>query len=157
MTQTDMNESRMSTLEKALLNYQPAKLIVLQYDNALSCLKSTIRAIECNDIEARCNSVNTAIEVISDLYMWLDREKGGTIAENLGTIYSYMIWKLPEVNFRNDKDIAEEVLGLLKQLRSSWVKVDSQVAEQVIQATTESAAARIAVSTKTESQPASVA
>ncbi len=138
-----------SKLESALLSTSPTKLIVLNYDVALSSLKAATRAIERNDIEARCNAVTRAIDAISELYLSLNRKDGGDLAANLSSIYSYMIWNLPKINFDNDAKVVDEIIGLLKKLRSSWVKVDSEVSTQLA---TEQEATDLAQSSKASSK-----
>ena len=105
----------------------PCQLIVMLYDEAIAGLRATIAAIESGDIEARCNASARVTEVISQLYLSLDMEQGGEIAENLGRIYNLIIVEMTQVNFSNDATLAAQMLNLLLPLRNSWFGLDERI------------------------------
>ena len=95
-------------------------LVAMLYDNAVSCLKMAVQAINSKQIEARWKYNRQAQEIINNLYAMLDLDKGGEIASNLEALYTYMQLRLPDVDIRNDARAAEEVIELLEPLRASW-------------------------------------
>jgi flagellar protein FliS len=107
-----------------MLTASPSRLIVMLYDEAIEALTTAAEAARAGDIETRCNAVTAAIEIVGTLYMTLDVERGGDVARNLGVIYAHIINRLPQVNLNRDPRIAEEAIGLLKPLRSSWNELD---------------------------------
>ncbi|MEX0759824.1 MAG: flagellar export chaperone FliS [Tistlia sp.] len=109
-----------------IMSASPAKLVAMLFDRAISSLKEAIDAIARGDIEARCRSNKRATEIVYHLYMTLDLERGGEIAANLKNLYSFALRKLPEVDFRNDPQAAEEVIRLLEPLRLSWHELAQQ-------------------------------
>ena len=98
----------------------PAKLVSMLYDKVALSLKEAIAAIEAGDIEARWRANARAMEILSHMWTTLDIEKGGEIAQNLDSLFSFMLSRLPEVDFRNDPGPAREVLELIEPLRESW-------------------------------------
>ena len=105
----------------------PCRLIVMLYDEAIAGLRATIAAIEAGDIEARCNASARVTEVISQLYLSLDMEQGGEIAENLAGIYNLIIVEMPQVNFNNDAPLVARMINLLLPLRNSWYGLDQRI------------------------------
>ncbi len=105
----------------------PCQLIVMLYDEALASLRAAIAAIEAGDIEARCKATSQVTEVISQLYLSLDMEQGGEIADNLGRIYNLVIVQMAQVNFDNDASLAAQMIDLLLPLRDSWFGLDERI------------------------------
>lgn len=101
----------------------PAELVVRLYDEALYSLSQSIQAIEENRIEDRCHAVNNAVDIISELYLALDMEKGGDIADSLSTIYGFILGNIQEINFNNDPEPARSAINLLLPLRNSWFEL----------------------------------
>ena len=112
-----------------MLAASPSRMVVMAYDEAIGALRTSVMAIHAGDIECRCNSVTAAMEIIGHLWLSLDPELGGKVAESLGTLYGHMINRLPMVNMYNDAEIAEEVIGLLEPLRDSWIELDARIAD----------------------------
>lgn len=108
----------------------PSQMVVMLYDGAIGALESAVEAIERGDIEARCNWVTIASEMVATLYLCLDTEKGGEIGENLGRLYGFILGRLHRINVYNDPSVAEETIALLQPLRASWLDLDRQIASE---------------------------
>ncbi|WP_119167988.1 flagellar export chaperone FliS [Algihabitans albus] len=107
-----------------LLEMSPNRMVATLYDEAIAALQDAKQAIAWSDIESRCNAVSTAHELVGALYLCLDNDRGGKVAENLGSIYGFILQRLHRINFENDPTIADEAIGLLTPLRDSWVELD---------------------------------
>lgn len=113
--------SNVSTyLTQQVMTASPAKLVSMLYDKALTSLREAIAAIQTGDIEARWKANARATEIISHMWSTLDREKGGEIAANLESLFSFILTRLPEVDMRNDPEPAREAITLLEPLAESW-------------------------------------
>lgn len=116
-----MNNAAAKTYHtQQIMSASPAKLVAMLFDRAIGSLKEAVDAIGRGDIEGRCRSNKRATEIVYHLYMTLDLERGGEIAANLKNLYSFALRRLPEVDFRNDAQAAEDVIRLLEPLRRSW-------------------------------------
>jgi len=109
----------------------PSRATVLLYDNALAALRAAIEAIEIDDVEARCTAVRTATEVVTTLYLNIDVQRDGEIADGLSKLYSHVVGLLLRVNLYNDAKIAERAIDLLEPLRGSWANVETLVAQSL--------------------------
>ncbi len=110
-----------------ILRANPSRMVVMIYDETLAALNLAIAAIENDDIETRCNAVNSASELVAALYLCLDLDQGGEVAENLSHLYGFILRRLPGVNIHNDPEFAEEAIRLLTPLRDSWFELDSRI------------------------------
>ena len=120
------SEMTLADIENLNEDY-PCQLIVMLYDEAIAGLRATIAAIQSGDIEARCNATSRVTEIVSHLYLALDMEQGGEIAENLGRIYNLIIFQMPQVNFNNDAPMVAQMINLLLPLRNAWVDLDERI------------------------------
>ncbi len=105
----------------------PSRLIVILYDEAINSLVAAMDAISVGDIEARFNATTRTVEIISELYVSLDMENGGEIAETLAALYGHVIAQMPILNFSNDVMIADQLINLLRPIRESWNELDERI------------------------------
>jgi flagellar protein FliS len=119
-----------ATVER-ILDASPSRLIVMLYDEALKNLETAVAAIESGDIETRCHAINQTVEIICHLYLTLDAQQGGEIAEKLGAVYRFVLARLPRVNVTNDADPAREAIRLLTPMRASWRELDERIEASV--------------------------
>ena len=133
-------KARIDNIEEVNEAY-PSRLIVIMYDEAIASLEAAIAAIANNDIEGRFNATTRTAEVISQLYLALDMELGGPIAENLGALYNHIMTQMPRINFANDIEVAEQAIKLLRPIRNSWAELDERIRSEVETAEAEGAAA----------------
>jgi flagellar secretion chaperone FliS len=107
-------------LTQEVMTASPAKLVSMLYDKIVLSLKEAIAAIEAGDIEGRWRANARAMEIITHMWSTLDVDKGGEIAQNLESLFSFMLTRLPEVDIRNDPEPARAVIGLVEPLRDAW-------------------------------------
>ena len=115
-------------LPEELRHLSQSQLVVMFYDQAIGALEDAIAAIRDGDIESRFNAVKVATGLVSQLSLSLDDASGGEIAHNLGSIYDFIIDRLPQVNLKNDPVPAEEAIKLLRPLRDAWAELDRRIA-----------------------------
>ena len=115
-----MNEKIARYQTQQVMTASPAKLISMLYDKAILSLKEAVAAIEKGDIEARWRANKKAMDIIAHMWSTLDLEKGGEIARNLDSLFSFMLTRLPRIDLKNDPEVAYQVIELLEPLRRSW-------------------------------------
>jgi flagellar protein FliS len=111
----------------SLMEAEPARQVVMLYDEAIAAIRIAGMAAASGDIEGRCNAVTAAMEIVGFLYMNLDSDQGGEVANNLGSIYAYILSQLSRVNLYNDSETAERMVNLLEPLRDSWNELAGMV------------------------------
>jgi flagellar protein FliS len=90
------------------------------YQAAESAVREARRRLEAGEIAARSKAIARACDILAELAVSLDRERGGEIAARLSRLYDYMTLRLVEANTRQQDALLAEVLGLLGTLAAAW-------------------------------------
>ncbi|PTD97383.1 flagellar export chaperone FliS [Pseudothauera lacus] len=115
-------------VETGVTTADPHKLILMLFDGALASIAVASAAMERKDIPAKGQAISRAIEIIANgLSASLDKEAGGELALRLEALYEYMTDRLLHANLHNSVPALNEVADLLRQLRSAWEEIGSQV------------------------------
>ena len=110
------------------------KLVVMLYEGAVNHLEKAIalvgegNKIQASSIESFGNHIQKVQDIITELEVSLDMEKGGEIAKNLMSLYVYFNKNLLDSTISHDKTKMNEVLTMLRELRDSWVQAANSTA-----------------------------
>ncbi len=101
------------------------KLIILIYDEAVRQLNYAIEILESGDpkLDIVSNAIIKTQDLITELMVSLDFEKGGEIAGNLFSLYMFFNKQLMEANVKKDVDILKKVHTYVADLRDAWQQV----------------------------------
>ena len=99
------------------------KLIVMLYDGAIRFLQKAVDNMHPRTYDIVNTNTIKAQDIITELLLSLDMDKGGEIASNLSSIYVYLKRRLLEANVQKSSDILEEIIKILKELREAWAEV----------------------------------
>lgn len=130
---------------ETMMEAEPARRIVMLYDEAIAAIRIAGMAATSGDIESRCNAVTAAMEIVGFLYTTLDGEQGGEVAANLGAIYAHVLAQLPRVNVYNDVETAEHLAAMLEPLRDSWNELAGMATADLMPAAAPASEMRAAV------------
>lgn len=98
----------------------PHQLIQMLYEGAIENMARAKGCMERKDFSGKGDTLGRAINIIGGLQSFLDKEKGGEVAENLDALYDYMSRRLFEASKDNDIAIVDEVIGLVKEVKMGW-------------------------------------
>ena len=102
------------------------RLIVLLYEGAVKQLTLANSMFDENgklpvrSIEAFGKAILKAQEIITELQVSLDMEKGGEIAKNLMSLYIFLNKELTETNISKDQKRLEPIMKMISDLCESW-------------------------------------
>jgi flagellar secretion chaperone FliS len=119
MTHNAIAAYQQNEVELSVYSARPVELVVMLYDGAIQSLVQANALIQRGDIQAKAQQIIRATNIISELSGVLDLEQG-EVAQNLDGIYGYARKQLISANLRNDQRKINEVVHLLKELRSAW-------------------------------------
>ena len=100
----------------------PEQILVLLYDAALRDLKEAMAALQANDRARKAKALDHAVKVVTELANSLRPDKSPEIAENLSSLYDFMIDRMIRSNAQNQDLDLQVVYNLLGELRSAWVE-----------------------------------
>ena len=108
-------------VESSVIAADPVKLISMLYQGALLAIANAKNGILRKDIPAKGAAISKAIAIIGEgLNASLDKKAGGELAQNLSSLYDYMVIRLVTANLKNDMAALDEVARLLTDLKGAW-------------------------------------
>ena len=121
------NNQAYNAYKKASVNTaSQAELVVLLYEGAVKRLASASSKfgpdgkLPVANIESFSADVLRAQEIITELQVSLDTDKGGEIARNLMALYIFFNDQLRSANISKNKEKIDSVLNMMSQLTDSW-------------------------------------
>jgi flagellar protein FliS len=104
----------------------PVRLVVMCYDAIVKDLQDAKKYHQERNIEAFYDKIRHAQDVITELLVGLDYEKGGDIAVNLGRIYNFVLRQLITVNTRTKPEYYDPLIRIMESLKEAWEQVAQQ-------------------------------
>ena len=106
--------------ESEILSADPLKLVEILYRAAIESISDARGYLAGGSIRERSNAISKACEILMELALNVDLERGGDVARNLAKLYDYMQYRLLKANMEQiDKPLAE-VDSLLRTLLEGW-------------------------------------
>ena len=99
----------------------PADLVLMLYEGAIKFCNIAIVAIENKDIEKAHKNIIKAQNIIIEFQACLDYKYA--TAKDFNEVYTYLLARLREANYKKDIEILEEVLKHLRTMRDTWKEV----------------------------------
>lgn len=100
----------------------PEKILILLYDGAIQFLNKAKTSLAEGDAGEFHHSLVKCEKIIIEFMNSLDMEKGGSLAENLYSLYQYYNRLLVEAGVSKNITKVDEVLLHLTNLRNTWLK-----------------------------------
>lgn len=104
------------------------RLIMMMYDGAINHLRKAADIMP--DGHKKFDSLNAEIvkaqDIITELMVSLDFEKGEDIAQSLFSLYMYFNNQLMQANMQKDSEALDTVLTMMIELRSAWGEIATQ-------------------------------
>ena len=113
--------------KKASVNtLDQTKLIIMLYDGAIKNASFAVEHMKSGQIEKVHDCLIKTKNIVTELMATLNMDKGGDIAKNLQSLYSYMFSQLIEANMNKKTEPVVIVIDLLKELRAAWTQINSK-------------------------------
>jgi flagellar protein FliS len=101
------------------------QLLLITYDIGIRSCRIAETALDTEDnktpdFDLAHREILRAQEVIRELMVTLNTEKGGEMAQNLMRLYDYMYQQLVEANIKKDPKNIHTVMTMLEDLKETW-------------------------------------
>ncbi len=106
--------------EMEILSASPERLVVLLFDHLVVNLHRVQIALENNDVGLRTTSLSRARGIVSELLSTLDFEKGGRIAQDLQSLYGFLLGEMAEVGLHRDARKVARLKTIADELRMAF-------------------------------------
>lgn len=127
---------RQQQVQHEIEQASPVRLVVMLYDKAMSLLRQAVLHIDRNNVKAKGEALNRVVEIIGELQAILNRDEGGVVAQNLDTMYEFMIRSVTLANLNNDPQPLDGVLMVLEELRKGWQELEQMTQDGEVAAVT---------------------
>lgn len=107
-------------IETSVTEANPFRLVKLLYEAGIKNLSVAKVFIEQKNIEKKADHFNKVISILHGLKAGLDMKAGGEVAQNLMSLYDYMVMRTFQASAKNDLEVLDEVLTLFKDLNDAW-------------------------------------
>ncbi|MCL7929276.1 flagellar export chaperone FliS [Halomonas llamarensis] len=114
-------------VESGVMSADPHQLIVMLFDGAQAAIRAARIHMQAGNASEKGKSISKALDIINNgLAAALNQEKGGEIAERLGSLYEYIARLLLAANLRNDEESLNQAEQLLEDIASAWREIGQQ-------------------------------
>ena len=112
----------------------PVGLVTVLYEGAIKAVQEARHCLETEDIWGRSKAISRAVDILAELILSLDHEKGGDLSARLQELYGYMQHRLLSAHASQEDEPMAEVIGLLTNLLDGWYKVAGKLAQEASEA-----------------------
>lgn len=111
--------------ETSIKTASSGKIVLMLYDEAIKQMKFACERLEnkSKQIDAINKSIIKAQEVITELMVSLDFDKGGEISKNLFSLYMFFNKELMNANVKKDPEPIKGVSKMITELRDAWSEI----------------------------------
>ncbi|MGC9311278.1 MAG: flagellar export chaperone FliS [Sediminispirochaetaceae bacterium] len=101
------------------------QIIIMLYDEAIRQLDKAVELLK--EGSKRYDQVNSAViraqDMVTELMVSLDFDKGGDIAQGLFSLYMFFNQHMMEANLKKNAQMLSTVRGHLNELRGAWNQI----------------------------------
>ncbi|MDD0854630.1 flagellar export chaperone FliS [Halobacteriovorax sp. GB3] len=103
------------------------QILLMLYQAAIKNCKKAITAIEEKNISAKGEFIGKLQDIVIELNNSLDFEIGGKVAEELSSLYDFILFSSTQANIKIDKEPLEGCLNVLITLYDGWNEAIKQM------------------------------
>ncbi len=109
--------------QNAVTTQSPGVIIVMLYEGAIRSLSSAEAALKNHDYGEFAECMSRAGNIIDELDVALDMDRGGQIAANLRSLYEFLRRHLLKAQIQKDAQMIKESVSLLQDLYEGWKSI----------------------------------
>lgn len=96
------------------------QILLMLYQAAIKNCKKAIEAIEKNEIAKKGEHIGKMQDIVIELNNSLDFEVGGEVAQELASLYDYILYASTQANIKIEKEPLDGCLRVLNTLYEGW-------------------------------------
>ena len=114
-------------LEAEVMSRPKEWLVPLLYEHLLAGLHRASVQIQSGDIEGKSASLEKANTILLELASAIDHDRGGELARNLSSLYSFFVNELLTVGRTLDTRRLARLITIISDLHDGWVQAAEAV------------------------------
>lgn len=100
-----------------------SRLILMMYDGAIQSAGRALNCVKKKDIAGKGKNIQKCHDIVNELSLSLDLEKGGEVSQRLEHLYEFILRQLTLANIKSDPQPLESVISVLNTLNEAWEKI----------------------------------
>lgn len=116
-----VNNAANAYQNNAIQTASPAELTLMLYDGAIKFCNIALIALEKKDYAKVNENLQKAQRIITEFRVTLDHKY--PVWEDFERVYDYIYRRLVEGNISKDKEVIEEALKYIREMRDTWKEV----------------------------------
>lgn len=109
------------------------QILLMLYQAAIKNCKKAMEAIDEKNVAKKGEHIGKLQDIIIELNGSLDRKIGGQVAEELASLYDYILYASTQANIKVDKEPLKGCLDVLKTLYDGWANAIKSLKDQANQ------------------------
>jgi len=101
-----------------IMQASPEELTLMLYNGAIKFVHQAMNAIDKKEIENAHTAIIKAGDILAELNATLNMDY--EVSKGLRSLYVYLMERLVEANIHKSKEVLEEILPFLTELRDTW-------------------------------------
>jgi flagellar protein FliS len=114
--------------QNSIMTASPGELILMLYDGAIKFIKQAKVYIDEKDMQKANNAILKAEDIVAELMADLDPDYD--ISHDLYSLYEFINDCLVRANIKKDKELLDQSLDLINDMRQTWAQVVKQHRQQ---------------------------
>ncbi len=114
------------------------QILLMLYQAAIKNCKKAMEAIDNKEIAKKGEYIGKLQDIVIELNNSLDFKVGGQVAEELSSLYDYLLFSSTQANIKIEKAPLEGCLQVLNTLYEGWAEAVKQVRKEKSAAQNES-------------------
>lgn len=106
------------------------QILLMLYQAAINNCKKAIEAIEKNEIAKKGEYIGKMQDIIIELNNSLDFEAGGDLANELSSLYDYILFSSSQANIKFDSEGLKGCLKVITTLYDGWREAISSLKKE---------------------------
>ena len=103
------------------------QILLMLYQAAIKNCKKAMEAIDSKEIAKKGEYIGKLQDIVIELNNSLDFEIGGSVAEELSSLYDYLLFSSTQANMKIDKEPLVGCLNVLNTLYEGWTEAVKQL------------------------------
>jgi flagellar protein FliS len=125
-----INAYKKDSLKQDIASADPHRLTLMLMQGSLDRMAYAKGCMERKDFAGKAEHLSRVNAILLNLRDTLDLDVGGDVAQNLYSLYEYMITRLLDANVQNSLQILDEVISLLLPIKKAWASIPQDAKEE---------------------------
>lgn len=128
-----INAYKQGSIKNDLAAADPHRITAMLMQGVMDKSAITKGCIERGDLAAKAQHVTKINAILMSLRDTLDLDIGGEVAQNLFSLYNYMIERVSDASATNALEPLDEVIRLMAPIKQGWDAIPVEAREQAYQ------------------------